>query len=358
MALCRGFSRVATLECLPTQIFIRERSSAIELIDKIMSCRLDVPEEELRRLQASPRIDRSLQKISSAYSERKLNLAEKIAIGQSIELREKLKDKYYVINHGQNNAGAITNIVAKKVTELFEAKKQKYFEVLRHDVFLQGIPKDRDVDWYRNELGKWPLKGGYPEVPGLEGSPNMKMGGRDYMVITDHNYVTELICADIDLERTEVAESAISFFVEATNIAVRKDPGFTKETIYKIAKRYFPCEKLCKQISRKISTASFDLTGGTLYSICIPKDRFESVAYPSQAYGFSAGNVDLHSLQEGTSSINGIQVRLLTTKLTEENEVLIIPHSTLSKEKIREVESVVERCLSPATFDRLWAKFE
>ncbi len=55
----------------------------------------------------------------------------------------------------------------------------------------------------------------------------------------------------------------------------------------------------------------------------------------------------LHSWQEGTSLID-TQVRLLTTKLTPDNGIFIIPHSTLSKEQLATIESVVENCLLKA----------
>ena len=292
-------------------------------------------------MTANERVYRSLRKISNAYLG--IDLKELISIGQSIELYEKLKDKYYVVNHGQNNTGIVANIVAKTALKLFEGRKQDYFEVLRHDVFLQDIPKDRDVNWYKKEIGR---------------------GSHVYgELITDHFFVNELISGDINLESVEPAESAVDFFCGRCNIAVRENPDLINEIICRIVKKYFPREeKLSKQIAKKITEASKGLGGGTLYSICIPKERFESIAYLSKAYGSPLEDSfttpqDLLALQEGTSSVLGTQVRLLASKLSQENGVVIISHTTLSKERLSEIEGVVEKCLSPTISERLRAKF-
>ncbi|MBS0627319.1 MAG: hypothetical protein JSS09_03810 [Verrucomicrobia bacterium] len=294
----------------------------INRIDLLIKSRLSDSNLELNRLKKIPRIEKSLNEISKTKD---LSIEHKMAIAQSIELRECLKDKYYVINHGQNNKGIIANIVAKKVTELFESKKLKYFEVLRHDIFLKDKPKDRDVTWYKTTLKK-------------------------ELSLTDHNFREELICGDITLERTNQAESAIHFSTGANNIAIYYDPDFMKKIIQKIVKHYFPTEGLIKEISEEINSVSKNLTGGTLYSICIPKDKFHSIAYLAHPYGRPLDypshitNEELDSWQEGTSSID-TQVRLLTRKLTQDNGILIIPHSTLSQSQLDKIESVVENCL-------------
>ena len=146
-----------------------ERVKPYKIISSTLKNRLVTAEFELSRLSQDPRIQKSLEKINNSspwyYT---LNTTQKVAIAQSIELRENLKDTYYVINHGQNNSGIMANILAKKINELFETKKYEYFEVLRHDVFLRDIPENRDVSWYKAIMA--------------------------YDI--DHNYRNEIICAD------------------------------------------------------------------------------------------------------------------------------------------------------------------
>ena len=56
----------------------------------------------------------------------------------SLKLRAKLKEGYYVFNHGQKFSISIINIFAKKLKEVHEGRKYTNYEVLRHDVFLRS----------------------------------------------------------------------------------------------------------------------------------------------------------------------------------------------------------------------------
>ncbi len=320
--------------CLPDfgiqdQDFLKELELKLDecfkthnIISSTLKNRLATAAAELSRLSQDLRIQKSLQKIeSSHYYYDPLTAAQKVAIAQSIELRENLKDTYYVINHGQNNSGIIANILAKKVNELFEAKKYEYFEVLRHDVFLQGISKKQDVAWYKKK---------------------MEYG-------SDHDYRNEIICGDIQLENTTSYESAIDFFAFSKNIAAAEDYNFTQRIIEKIAGKYFQSDKkLVEQVSKELTDLSKGLTGGTLYSICIPKTKFDSVGYLSGPFGHPLHDTftsdDLDSLQDGLSSIS-TQARLLTAKLDPKEDIFILPHSTLSIKELRKIEGIVENCL-------------
>ncbi|MES2199368.1 MAG: hypothetical protein V4489_04290, partial [Chlamydiota bacterium] len=296
---------------------LNEYFNPYKIISSTLSNRLLTVESELSRLKENPRIQKSLEKIKSSYHITLTN-PQKVALAQSIELREKLKCTHYVLNHGQANNNIIVNILAKKITELFEAKKYEYFEILRHNVFLENIPKEQDVDWYKNKM-KYDI---------------------------DHKYRKELICADIRLENTDGCESAIDFFARGFNIASSHDSNFTLKIIEQVTRKYFNSnEKLTGQVSGELTLLSEKLTGSTLYSICIPKTKFGSLGYLSGPYGRpSAGTYDLDSLQDGTSSLSS-QVRLLTAKLDPKEGIFILPHSTLTTEEFHKIESVVEKCL-------------
>lgn len=307
------------------------------IISSALKNRLIVEEEELLRLTQDPRIKNSLEKIVKSYSQ-SLSTAEKVAIAQSIELRENLKNEYYVINHGQDATWLIVNILAKKVSELFEGKKYGYFEVLRHDVFLERIPEDRDVNWYKQIMKK----------------------------TTDMDFHVELLSGDICFENSQHMESAIIFFagnqsfdsynwtVSVLN-GVKFDPPVVVNRqfervqimIEKIAKRYFPTNpELIQSISQTLMTASQGLAGGTLYSICVPKIKFDSVGYVARAFGSSAGMYTSDELDYLQDVTNGeLQVRLLTSKLSSEDGIFIVPHSTVSIEQLSKINSIVENCL-------------
>jgi hypothetical protein len=291
-------------------------------IEKILSKRLSSPDLELSRLKSNERIKKSLEKISNRYQ--KLDIAQEIAIAQSIELREKLKEKYFVINHGQNNSGIIVNILAKKTAELFDLQKYKRFYPLRHNIFFRNT-EELDV----NQLHK----------------------------VNYRKYKDQILCGDIYLESTFPYESAIYFFEGSAKNVAANDENFTKNIISKILQKYISDIELAEKTTKELDDLGRSLQGGTLYSICIPKEKFHqigSIVYVGlNGIPFDKASLnDLDLWQDGSCKFfTDItykvkpQVRLLTSKLTPENGVFIIPHSNLSTEKLSEVEDKVEKLL-------------
>lgn len=273
-------------------------------IEKLLSKRLSSPELELARLKSHQRIRESLEKISNRWE--KLNIAQEIAIAQSIELQEHLKEDYFVINHGQNNTKGIVNILAKKITEIFELKTYKHFLPLRHPLFFQNTQ---------------PL-----EIDRL----------RHLNPFNDHEYASQILCGDIYLENTIPYESAIHFF---KNPATHKVD--TKDILQKILHRYISDTEVIQQLTQKLQDLGNSLEGdGTLYSICIPKEKFHQIGWITyvgrKGVPFDKASLkDLDLWQEGkctfftdmTCKIQP-QVRLLASKLIPEEGVFIIPHST------------------------------
>ena len=180
----------------------KERHPKAEAIKELESRRLENLDDELERLNTIPRIANSLNTVDSRI---RLNKMHKVAVGRSLELREQLKDTHYIINHGQNFKLMIVNIIARKLKQMFELQHYESFEPLRHDTALRHIQEDRHtVAWYQKNIGGF---------------------------INDHGFRKELISGDCVLESTTSCESAISFFVANSNVAMR-DPGWMKKTYY------------------------------------------------------------------------------------------------------------------------------
>lgn len=318
------------------------KETNVDKIQSLMKKRLKSDELELARLKNIPKIDQALQRISHVG----LDLKQKVVVAQTLELCDLLKDSHYVISHAQANNGIIVNIVAKKTQELFESKKNQYFEVLRHNTFLKEIPKYKDVKWYQRDLAG-------------------RRTWDDDGLLTDLK--TELISGDIHLESRRASESAIDFlrWGEKGN-RMGRDQYLTYSIIQKILFEYFPDQEFASEASRKITDLTRKEKGGTLYCICIPKEKFDSCVYLSFPYAQSLTKEDfpkifnylpevlekwaisqqLNSWQKGGGDFDFYwrppQVRILVSKLIPEENIYIIPHSTLSEDRMKEIEKEVE----------------
>lgn len=295
------------------------------LIDSLVKRRLSDPDLEWERLKASARIFRSLEFFERTFESR----VQKIAFGRSLELQEALKDTHFVINHGQSNAGLPIHVVAKKTRELFEGKKYQHFEVLRHPVFLEHLQERSDnVHWFKKKM--------YDD--------------------RDDNYRNELICGDVFLENSDRLESSVDFFVREKSMSFSHNPDLVRAIIEGILKKYPSIQKRARTVSDTISQET--LPGSSLYSICIPKEKFSSMGYLSRAWGAPVTQaynlLDLELCQEGfvpshlKSFGQSPQVRLLTGRLAPENGVFILHHTTLDAKRLRSLEKKVESALLSA----------
>lgn len=335
------------------QIHDLTRDKITEMVKK----RLSDISEELNRLIESRAIQQSIKNITVHYPQ--LTDGQKVAIAQTFELQTCLEDTHYVLNHGQSSGNFLLNVTVKKIKELIESKKYTYFTPLRHEIFLENFSKERDVLWYRKELSK-------------NGT-------------SDAQYRAELLSCDINLESTDLYESALFFFLDNSNMALR----LAETLIPDVIKNYISDDVVSSKIANEILDLSKDMSGGVLHSICIPKDRFSDIGYLSnfggspvfpftnlhniftvvvQAekspllslidrvdswldyfqittwldhYQLSAQRVEMDKAQ---NERDVYQVRLLTSQLTPENNIFILSHSAASEELLR-IESAVEEIL-------------
>jgi hypothetical protein len=313
---------------------------SLETINSLVAKRLPDLGKELSRLKGNPRVTQSLDHIN-AYHRYGLVREQQIAVGRSLELQEHLKKDYYVINHGQNNDSVIVNIVAKKALEIFQQKTIPS-QILRHPVFLEN--STRDLSWFKE---------------------NLHMGNQDL------NYSPELISGDLILEHLTSSESAIDFFTGTPNmlngprmvrsadgrIQIVKEKNYQEKIVTKIVQHHIVDKNLAALVSKKVMHIGRSLQdgGGTLYSICIPKEKFSSIGYLAKSFGRAITKnytqEELEGLQNGvfTPPEGSLpQVRLLTKKLNLEEGVLITSNSTLNDKRIKEVEGQVEDCFLQA----------
>ncbi len=301
----------------------KELHPKLEVMKELEKSQLSDVEQELFRLKSIPRIATSLEKVN-----KKLSKNHQVAFGRSIELREKLKDTHYVINHGQNLELMLVNTIAQKLKQEFEPHYYESFEPLRHDTALRHIKEDtHTVAWYQNQISN-------------EGTD-------------DTSLRKELLCGDCVLESTKPYESALDFFAKSTNIA-NQGGSFTFQLLLTIAQDYIPdqrvAEKLCSDLVNLMNKCP---KGGNLYSICVPKEKFDESCYFSKAFGvplkyqeYFRGKID--KMQSGEDPSGYPQIRVLTHKIRPEDGYHVIMNSTLTSEQLLKIDDEVSLCIQAA----------
>src|SRR5581483_5763367 len=186
-------------------------------------------------------------------------------------------------------------------------------------------------------------------------------------------------------------ESALDFFSGTPNIA--NGSFFLKSILQPIVQTYFPDPITQSRLIHDLLQVTWSLpAGGTLYSICIPKEKFHSVAYLSAAFGkpypkkfftiqdlerFQDGSIFTES--ENEMVLNGMgdlmkpqnfsifiskvmegykphevqeefpQVRILAHKLQPEEGIFIFANSTLDEEELQNLGSTIDLLIQKAT---------
>jgi hypothetical protein len=187
-------------------------------------------------------------------------------------------------------------------------------------------------------------------------------------VYFDHQFSDQLISADCCLENEAKRESALYFFSTGMSMALMKDFGYIPALIQKIVQAYtadpVKQKKIKEQLQNQVINLCKQYSGhATLYSICVPKDKFQTIGYISRDYGHPAANKytqeDLKKMQMGVSDKEEKdsegqaikpQVRLLAHQLTPENGVFIVPHSTLDQAQTAAIERAVNDTVDEVFF--------
>lgn len=284
-------------------------------INRVLRERLDSFNLEIKRLQKDPKI----QELTNKFPQ----TPESMCLMQTIELQEALKETHFVFNHGANSHMMILHMTAKKTLEIFEKKTFSHFEILRHPVFLAHLSKQHDIAYFKEAMNHH----------------------------LEHTYRNEVLSADICLNNKEHKESAYSFF--ATNNTNVYQSQFLERTLETILKHYAPQTKI--ETAKKITDLGKDISSGCLYSICIPHQAFTSTGYLSRAFGYPLEKhhtlSDIRLCQDGYSSHlmsygSFPQVRLLTHQLSPNRDIFILPHTTLDKKQLTELEKKISNLLS------------
>lgn len=304
-----------------------------EKIDKLNKLRKSDPQKELKRLRENPRIKKSLDKLMQIRDKPQnqdenslqyfLNDMGKdyekyeIVYAHSLELREALKEEFYVFNHAQGMISMSSNILAAELKKIYE-KEQYQSEVFRHNVYIEGISKERNVDWYKDLLSK-----------GIMNDRDLEMKN-------------ELISGSVFLESIDSGESALELF--ATNADMEKDTR--NKVVNKMLEYYFPNQETREKFLTKFNELAAKIissNNSNLYSICIPKDKFKETCYFSIPYGKPSKTEItkemLKKIQGGEESVidagKDVQIRILSNALKPEKGMIVVRNSTLNESDIQ-----------------------
>ncbi len=329
--LKNDFSKLAKMQnnflraCSQIEDSIKEKTMhpQLDAIKELIQLRYADPNQELGRLNELPRINRSFKQVHHL----RLRLAHQIAFGHSLELREKLQDTHYIINHGQNLNLMVVNIVTRILKQKFTPDIYQSCELLRHTPALGDIPAQHTLQWFQDQI-------------------------HDGSCLNDHNFSTELLCGDIVLESSAPSESALSFFSHATNVANRCF-DFAGHLLQLILQHYIFDPAIVRRCRRDIvHIISKYPEGGNLYSICVPKDRFHESCYVSKSYGVPVKEhippEQLDQMQSGTYLGRCPQIRVLMHTIRPEDGYHVILHSTLPNQLLVHIEKEVSLYLEAA----------
>lgn len=315
-----------SLDQMRCRILEKELHPKPEAIKKLEKRYLPGLEDELFRLKSIPRVAKSLENVNK---KKKLSEKHQVALGRSLELREELKDTHYIINHGQNVELMVVNMVARKLKQEFEPQTYESFEPLRHNTALRHIREDtHTVAWYQNQISS----GKY----------------------NDHGLRRELICGDCVLESATTAESAIDFFAGRTNIAARDNPSLINNLLLTIIQDYIPNTKVAHELcSSLVKLLDNNPHEGNLYSICIPKEKFDESCYFSKPYGIPLRDqqslrVSLEEMQSGENPCGYPQIRILSHKIRAQDGYHVILNSTFTTNLFLKIDYAVSCSIQAA----------
>lgn len=318
-ALFQMNQRVLEKELHPQATFMQE----------LKSQRLSQQTEELVRLKSIPRIATSLEKVSQSRNKyRPLTTSQQVAFGRSLELREKLKETHYVINHGQNLELMALSILTRKLKQEFEPKFYESFEPLRHETSLGHIKEDsHTIAWYQQQLS------------------NTRT--------SDHEFRRELLCGDCVLESVTLCESALDFFSGTANIPARGTSSFFYNLLVSVAQDYMTNQTVVAKLCHNLVELMSNHNGGNLYSICVPKEKFAESCYFSRAFGRPLENQEdligkMEEMQAGDNPHGYPQIRILTHKIRAEEGFHVILNSTLKDEQLLLIEAKISLCIQAA----------
>jgi len=316
----------------PKQVYLKPNE-----IMEIEQKRLSKPDEELKRLMENERIQKSLNSLDNC-EEMEFTNAEKIALGHSLELQEALKETHYVFNHGQNIELMVVNMLVKHLSKEFKRDIYNSYEPLRDEIAFQDIKEDtHTVDWYKTQIGT---------VGQIrpEGEKRFKR---------DNDFRKELICADCILESTLRQESALHFLKNRSIAAAEISKNqFNQKLFNEIISEYITDKQVVDQLTQDLVKILDNCPkGGSLYSVCVPKTKFDESCYIAHDFGKFFDEKKhfpykdhLEEMQSGDVKINyrgelAIENQALSDPEDSEDEmILFAPQIRILAQKINPVE--------------------
>lgn len=280
----------------------KEKVRQESVIKDLLAKRVEDPEKELERLM-------QISYIKDCIGPLTLTVRQKIALGHSLEIQEALKSTHNVINHGQKFGLLMLNILIQELKKNYTQHQYEDYQPLRHEAHLRHSPQDRDAEWFKENIHKF-------------------SNG-------DHNFRAELICGDYNLFSNSFQESALYFFSQNTNI--KMDFLLLEELAKAALTDYILDEKIRNQLFENLKKCFSKLQkkepGGILYTICIPKNKYNKMVYHSGPFGFIT---------------NYNQARVVAKTLSPEEGVHIFMNSVVDDKAVAQFQEEVALLIQKA----------
>lgn len=258
------------------------------------------------------------------------------------QFKKMYSDSHYVFTHGQSLGMSVVN---QCIRELIKTYSPEYHTPLAIRFRIPySVPYTRNVDDFFEKFAV----------------------DTDHYRDNDHNL--EVLSADSYLWNIAKAESAIYYASWGFSQNSAIDPTIASKILANVFFYYLQDEQLSKIMGEKASHIAVnkerESVVGALYTICIPKGIVENpkrnFIYRSHAYGkrcpcFPLKHLEVLKKMQADSVVQCIdgavpQVRILTSRLSEEPGVRTYVVNDLSKVKRREYRKQIERLVREAAF--------
>lgn len=324
-------------------IEIAEKKITIDLpeeVQEILNGRLNDKDQEFQRLIQNSRIEKFAKKIGIKFSKKVEKSRTKKAFilwAQSVELQEKLKDNYYVFNHGQVSALITVNIIYTELMRNCGGVDKKD----QHYIRLPDLLDKKEISFFKEVIKNY---------------KNKAVTERAFTrSVDDVMYSEELLCVDNYLESRRDCESAWFYFLHNKSEKTRSAMGEYNYPYLlfsdKAVDYYFQNSKVNSKLKKKFSNVEGKIpslrnpeTLGSLYTILIPKNKFVDAGYISHAWGdpYEEGKFSLDELQGTVLKGNPPQVRLSTWKVVSDPEIITLVSHNLSQKSLDRLEKGID----------------
>lgn len=324
-------------------------------IKNVLNERADDLNLEFQRLIQNPRNRKIAAERGVKEKGNKIDKWTFVNWARTVELQQRLGNKYLVLNHGQESTYLITNMVYTSLMKYSEGIRKENQHLLRFPQLLEN----REISSYKEEIRSFQKK-----------SISKKLLKKE---VNDTLYAKDLLSVDCYLENRSNHESAwyfSQFSPKRGMIGVQMNEFNEIDHIKRAFQACINDQRVIKDLCNIMKDLIDEVALkdkypiGHFYSILVPKSSFEEIGYVSKPYGIPYDDSDM-DLEDLSAMQNGNkpkkdkhypQVRLSALKVATDPEVITLLSCSYPKEEIRALEYTIDLVIKQALFLRPLSK--